>query len=540
MSENKKDEFIERKIVVGMIVSNGYLERVAPMYHKGLFESPEAELVAGWCLKHYRKYRAAPGKDIALIYENESKRIDDKNQRDFIEGILDSLSEEWEQAANLFNVEYLVDKTVEYFKVRSFKILSDELRLSVLNYDADMGDQLLNSFNKVQELVTTSVTPLTDSALITRAFAKESKPLFTFPGALGMEVNDQLVQGGFIGLLGPEKRGKSWWLMEFVMRACRCGVPTAFFQAGDMDDEDMTMRIHIRLAKKSNRSRYCGELWIPVLDCRRNVNDECNLRQRTCKYGLVMPQATTQKGDSQSRRNSIRKTAAQDSNTEPAPHLSPEAIVSANPDYVPCSECYQKNPLKFEGAVYWVKRESCTPLTAREAIRQGKRVAKLWKTEPRISTHASKTLTVPKIEATLDEWERVTGFVPKVIVIDYADILDCHIPRLDYRHQQNAIWEALRSLAQKRKCLVVTATQADAASYEKDTLKMTNYSEDKRKYGHVTAMWGLNQTNKERDMGIMRINQLVARNDYFNSSKSVSVLQCLQIGRPLLSSYVTK
>ena len=55
------------------------------------------------------------------------------------------------------------------------------------------------------------------------------------------------------------------------------------------------------------------------------------------------------------------------------------------------------------------------------------------------------------------------------------------------------------------KPLVVTATQADANSYDRTSLKMSNFSEDKRKLAHVTAMYGLNQDPAGREKGIKDI-----------------------------------
>ena len=110
---------------------------------------------------------------------------------------------------------------------------------------------------------------------------------------------------------------------------------------------------------------------------------------------------------------------------------------------------------------------------------------------------------------------------------------------MEERHRQNKIWKQLRSLSQERHCLVVTATQADAKSYESGLLHMKNFSEDKRKYGHVTAMYGLNQDKdgREKNIGLMRINEIVLREGDYNTSKTVTVLQNLRRGRPFLGSF---
>ena len=208
-----------------------------------------------------------------------------------------------------------------------------------------------------------------------------------------------------------------------------------------------------------------------------------------------------------------------------------------NPDYHPCYNCddWLHRPM---GAGWIEKVDTGNPLTveeAKEAIDaffiQNKRRFKL-------STHANGTLTIKEIKALLDVWEREDGFVPDVIAIDYADLL---VPeaRTEFRHQVDEIWRGLRNLSQERHCLVVTATQADARSYEQNRLKVSNFSEDKRKNAHVTAMYGLNQDPKDREkqLGWMRINEIVIREGDFSNSNEVYVLQNLRRGRPFLGSF---
>jgi hypothetical protein len=68
---------------------------------------------------------------------------------------------------------------------------------------------------------------------------------------------------------------------------------------------------------------------------------------------------------------------------------------------------------------------------------------------------------------------------------------------------------------------------------------LKNFSEDKRKYSHVTAFYGLNQDRKgtEKRIGIMRINELMVRDDEGGSGRQVCVVQALQQGKPFVSSF---
>ena len=154
----------------------------------------------------------------------------------------------------------------------------------------------------------------------------------------------------------------------------------------------------------------------------------------------------------------------------------------------------------------------------------------------RLSVHPNSSINVGGIVAILDTWEH-TGWVPDVVVVDYADIL---APPVGYvpgdREAINATWKALRSLSQQLHILVVTATQADAASYDVHTIGRRNFSDDRRKNDHVTGMLGINATEEEEENGVCRLNWTKRREEAYTPSRCVHVAGCLGIGRPHIVS----
>jgi hypothetical protein len=192
----------------------------------------------------------------------------------------------------------------------------------------------------------------------------------------------------------------------------------------------------------------------------------------------------------------------------------------------------------FKGSVWYKQHHIKNPLTWREAWRLGKRF--LGRTRGRdfkLSVHPSDQLSVSGLKIILDNWEAFEGFVPDVIVVDYADNLAPESRKEEFRHQQNQTWKMLRGLSLERHCLVVTATQASAASYDTVSLSMKHFSEDKRKFAHVTGMFGLNQTAAEKRAGLMRINTIVMRESEFHVDEEVHVAQSLKTGQPMLFSF---
>jgi hypothetical protein len=157
------------------------------------------------------------------------------------------------------------------------------------------------------------------------------------------------------------------------------------------------------------------------------------------------------------------------------------------------------------------------------------------KSKLRLSCHPNSSLSVKGIDAILQIWER-DGWIADVIVIDYADILAMPDGGEETRNQINECWKQLRALSQRKHCLVVTATQADASSYGADLMDMSNFSEDKRKNAHVTGTFGLNQTPAEKEKGIYRLNWIVLRESEFDTAKVVYVAGCLGIASPAMHS----
>lgn len=158
----------------------------------------------------------------------------------------------------------------------------------------------------------------------------------------------------------------------------------------------------------------------------------------------------------------------------------------------------------------------------------------------RLLTFPQDTMNVEDLEIHLENLEYYDGFVPDVIIVDYADIMGAErdSPR-DYRNRLDHTWKRLRSLAQKRGCLVFTGTQTDRSTLMRDA-SASNVSEDMRKLAHVGKMIGLNQTTREREVGLMRVALWMERHDRTLEADEVVVTQCLDLGRPCLDSILKK
>ena len=153
----------------------------------------------------------------------------------------------------------------------------------------------------------------------------------------------------------------------------------------------------------------------------------------------------------------------------------------------------------------------------------------------KLSCHVNDSINVSQIRTILDGWAR-DGWVPDAVVVDYADVLAPLDGRAETRDQINATWKALKAMSQTYHCLVITASQTDADSYNAKALTKSNFSNDRRKNDHVDAMIGINQTEPEKDAGVYRFNYLKARDWEYGESKFLYVAGCLALARPFMYS----
>lgn len=515
---------LERRIIIGLIVSTEYIQKIRDRWKTEYIQSSAAKRLSSWCIEHYDEYQKAPFKDIEGIYFEKLRTtsIPKDLAEEIEEDILPDLSDEYEKGLP-FNLDYLYKQTRNYFKERRLELHNEEVQDLIDEGDLDAADALAESYKAEIDVEEEGLELGSERSLIEmrNAFNQNLQHVVTYPGTLGEMWNDQFVRGGFVAFMGPEKRGKTFRLMDIAMRAVTKRANVAFFQAGDMTEAQQLKRIGVYLARKSDKQKYCGATFVPVKDCLLSQLNQCDSTDRESDTGPL--EHLTRSDD--------------DSPFKVRPRININELVKAfykDKGYAPCYNCPK---WMSHGAIWLKQRAAVRPLQANEAETALDKFFKKHKKRFKLSTHVSKTLTVRKMKAILDIWEKQDGFVPDLIALDYADLLEDETK--EFRHKQDSIWAQLRGLPQDRNCLLITATQADASSYTQDRLGMSNFTEDKRKLAHVTAMYGLNQDAKGREkaMGLIRINEIVVREGDFASKNQVYVMQNLQCGRPFMGSF---
>jgi len=454
MKVQKLDGSHERRILIGMVVDQVVLARISSKWDGSQFGSKWSNLIGGWCVEFFHSYGKSPGKAIQGMFEAWAGGGDDETIK-LVESFLHHISGEYKQLRKDQNADYIIDIAGKLFSRVQLGRLADAISGNIDSGKQKKALQSVLDFSGVELGAGSSVDVMHDRSVWQAAFEAQQEPLVTYPGPLGRFFGNTLERDAFVSFMGPEKRGKSFWLLDVAWRSMLQRKRVAFFAVGDMSQNQTIRRL---AARASNRP----------------------LRAKEMKF----PTEISRDGDEQFAE-----------------------VAHKHRTY--------KNPLE------WGKAWGNTQKIMQQLVRSDRKFFKL-------STHPAGSITVDGVAGIVRGWER-EGWVPDVLVIDYADILAPRSGTADTRDQINSTWMQLRALSQSLHCLVVTATQSDAASYRTSIIDMQNFSDDKRKMAHVTAMIGLNQTEDEKSMDSMRLNFIVLREDAFSASRCVHVAGCRDI-----------
>lgn len=450
----------QRLILIGMITSRQVLGKIASRWEKkeGLFESPWANLVGKWAVEFFQKYDKAPMRAVQASYESWLQGNPDEHTAQLVEDFIKGISNEYARSKQMVP-DHITDVAGIYFEKVKAKRLKDSIEALLENNEVEKVGKLVDGYQRINLGEEEVIDLLNDREAARQAIESQSEPLIRYKGPMGDCFGSALEREGFVALQAPEKRGKTFWLIDIAWRGMLQGNNVWYFACGDMTHKQMSRRFQARASL------------VP-------------LKPGTIKWPTEM----------------IR---------------DPDSKVSE---------------VTWQEKTYKTGLTSSQGYSAFQKAQKKKGAGKIF-----LSEHPNGTMTTAKLKD-LVAMKKRTGWRPDVLVIDYADLLAAPQGGIDSRSATDLNWKALRSMAQQFHCLVVTATQAKAESYDVETLDRSHFSEDKRKNAHVSALFGLNVTNADKARQITRVNRLQFREEDFDETVTWHAAGCLALSNPCVKS----
>lgn len=457
---------LERSILTALIVNDAVLAKVVAGLkdEKRPFESKWSNQIYQWCADFHRRFQRAPRGNLQHLFANYANQEQGDSSIDLIEKYLSGLSEEYQALSDEINIDYMVGCAQEHFNKVRMRRFVEQLEAAMIENDLESAQTLQSNYRSLEFTAGSSKDFMDVSVWKAALQTLESQALMTYPESLGEFFGSQFCPDSFISFIAPEKRGKTFWLIDLAYRSAMIHRnPTLYYSVGDLSENQVNKRFITRATGRPvEPGRVCKPTHLEPVKRGQPIqveHEEVDFKARLAKDEIVKA------------RERIRLRTA------------------------------TEKPLL---------NITCTP---------------------------SHTTSITAIEADIEERIKL-GWMPKVVVIDYMDVLanEPGMSHQDFRHQTNAIWAAARRLSQKYHVCLVSATQSDAASYKAWLLTRDNFSEDKRKLAHVTGMCGINQTEDEKRHGIYRLNWVALREGIYYESRYVTTCGSLAVSNPAMKS----
>ena len=294
-------------------------------------------------------------------------------------------------------------------------------------------------------------------------------------------------------------------MQEFIVQALTHRLKVLYVSL-EGTERNLNMRIYRRIAGLGNEEG--SEIIYPTFDCMQNQLGICGLPQRT------------------------NEVALRDSDSTPLPEFT-----KANP-YRPCTACREERGSGYVPAT-WFEILQPPPSTMANTIRKVAGFGYMYgRDNLRTINYPRFGASVSDINRELNMLELIEGFIPDVIVVDYADILKPEKIAAD-RFGIDEIWKMLSAMSAERRALVITASQGNRGSLHKSNVEDTDLAEWIGKLGHVDLFCALHQTKEEKRLGVIRWGVLAHRHQDFDPDRNVIVLQNLRVGQQNLDSHMS-
>jgi len=458
----------EDLFLAGMITSKTFIDGVEHVFNPRYFKSPHIKKIAVWVFDYYREFDTAPGSEIQNIFEIEHHN-EPVADAELIEALLKKISKTY--AGREFNVGYILPKFIDYIRSRVVELALDDAKWNLKKRGPTEAWESLNQITEVRRKTQKSINFFRDfEANFDSWFYANKTELMRFPGALGHYMAP-LVRKKLIAFLAPPKRGKTWWLMYTAYLAVTHKLNVAFFSL-EMSEEEVQERFAAMVTGVEFGSEKDKNYTIPQMDCVHNQEGTCT------NPNWINP------GDSIYEDDKV-----------------PEYEDAQ--DHIICNEC--RRDWNEHDALHKRTDFVYAPWMYEDPIDQksGSELVKSMRSFPlhfgpdgmRIFTYRIGEASVADIEKDLDQAEQMDGWVPDVVVVDYADITRKNNGIADRRHQLSDIWEQLSGMTKERNVLTFTASQGNRGSSKKANISSDDISEDWGKVMIVDGLIAINEDN---------------------------------------------
>lgn len=300
----KSDE--ERTLLAAMILHTSVLEQISLHLQNNAkpFRSKWSNIIAGWCLEHFTQYQKAPRTAVRNLFTQYAVGARDQDSVETIETFLVGLSEEFSEKKAEINKDFLVDLASKYFRKVKLERTVREAEAALNKDDVEFAETCLASYSGISFASSDWIDPTLSEEVLEALQGSDNQPLIQFRGDLGTFLSPQFERDGFISFVGPEKRGKSFFLLETAWQALVQRRRVLYYVVGDMSKKQVIRRLVTRAIRRPLRA---GSVQRPISIMRKGKGVSVEIDPRSYRESVSHQDAV------RAMRETLAKTGAAES-----------------------------------------------------------------------------------------------------------------------------------------------------------------------------------------------------------------------------------
>ena len=256
MKQTRYDGSPTRQVLAGMVTDQTVLARISSQWREGgLFDNHQANLVGDWCVNHLRRYGEAPNGQLRGLFDNwaATTKAGEETVR-MVERVLEQVSDEHARQDPPPSSDYVLDVAGKLFNRVRLKRVIEEADDDLSHNDVDAAHAKLVEFNRVELGRGALIKPHEDFEVWRQAFDEEaSTPLLSYPGRANEFIGSAMVRDALVAVMAPDKTGKSMFLLDAAFRAVKARHRVAYFECGDLSQDEVLRRLGQRAARRPRR-----------------------------------------------------------------------------------------------------------------------------------------------------------------------------------------------------------------------------------------------------------------------------------------------
>lgn len=494
----------EERLITGLIISTSFCRDVIPLMGKETLEVPYMEKIAKWCKDYYNQYKEAPGIHIQHLYEIEKEKLEPSEQ-EAISSLLGKLSDDY--STSDINEDFLKNDAIKLIDSRSLLFSAKQAIALAEVGRAEEARKMIKGYRE-KNIETTGWFDPFEPEVVKNHYADEEMKkshLFKLQGELGNFIGP-FEKNWLVGIMGPPKRGKTFWLIELAVQAIIARKKVIFISL-EMDEQRIRRRIYTRLTAAASETR---DYIFPVFDCLKNQSNVCNKPERC---------------------NNIRLLDSEDQKPQYNRDLR----------YTVCTAC--RGQIDFIPA-YWYTSVQKEKARNADTIKRILTIAEHFGYHPstgsnlRVLAYPAFSANLARIRNDIQTLREVKKFYAHLIDIDYADILAPEDARITGRDRIDETWKTLKNMSDEMSCMVASGSQSNRESIDVKNVTQKHTAEDIRKIANSDLFLAVNQTPQEKKSSVTRISKIAKRDGDFDQYEGCIVLQQLALGQVHLDSYM--